>query len=407
MMLGETEYRHQVESDIAPFRDILLGLFFVTVGMLFDPRALAALWPWVLAAVAAILLFKTVLVLGLARLFGLNTGDALRTGLVLSQVGEFAFALLLQGEQYELFDARAQQVVLASVVFTMLLAPLIVRHNHAIARRLVPGYARLRPADLDAFQSELCHEGGHVIVCGYGRSGQNLAWMLEREEIPSIALDLDPVRVRDARDAGKPVIYGDATRREVLEAVGVTRARALAIGFNDVPAALRILEASRHLRPDMPVIVRTVDDAHLERLMAAGATEVVPESLEGSLMMGSHLLLLLDVPVSRLVRHVREVRRDRYRLLRGFFRGEDVLEEERAPVERLHSVALTPDAHAVGKRLGELGLESLGVTVSAVRRGGIRGPQPDAQMKLRAADVLVLYGAPEALDNAEKLLLEG
>jgi CPA2 family monovalent cation:H+ antiporter-2 len=205
------------------------------------------------------------------------------------------------------------------------------------------------------------------------------------------------------------VAYGDATRRDVLEAAGLHRARALAVSFNDVAAALKILEVTRHVRPDMPVIVRTMDDADLERLMSAGATEVVPESLEGSLMMGSHLLLLLGVPVSHIVHQVRDVRRDRYRILRGFFHGQDRFEEKETPAyqERLHSVALPEGAHAVDKLLAELHLDEAGVQVSAVRRGGIRGPEPGPETRLKAGDVLVLYGAPEALEDAEKILLEG
>ena len=164
------------------------------------------------------------------------------------------------------------------------------------------------------------------------------------------------------------------------------------------------------VRPDMPVIVRTMDDAALDRLKAAGATEVVPESLEGSLMMGSHLLLLMGVPVSRIVRYVRDVRTDRYRMLRGFFHGEDIYDdgkEKQAYQERLHSVTLPPGANAVGKLIADLHLEESGVSVSAVRRGGIRGPEPAPETKLSAGDVLVLFGAPEALEEAEKILLGG
>ena len=232
---------------------------------------------------------------------------------------------------------------------------------------------------------------------------------LEQEGIPSLALDLDPVRVRDARDAGKPVVYGDVTRRDVLEAAGLHRATALALSFHDTSAALKILETTRMVRPDMPVIVRTMDDANLDRLNAAGATEVVPESLEGSLMMGSHLLLLMGVPVSRIVRHVRDVRTDRYRMLRGFFHGEDLDDGKntQAYQERLHSITLPAGAHAVGKLIADLELEKAGVSVSAVRRGGIRGPQPAPETRLATGDVLVLYGAPEALEQAEKILLEG
>jgi CPA2 family monovalent cation:H+ antiporter-2 len=215
--------------------------------------------------------------------------------------------------------------------------------------------------------------------------------------------------VRDARDAGKPVVYGDADRRDVLEAAGLHGARALVVSFNNVASALRILEITHHVRPDMPVIVRTMDDAELERLKTAGATEVVPESLEGSLMMGSHLLMLLGVPVSRIVHQVRDVRRDRYRMLRGFFHGMYEYEEDavHAYQERLHSIALPPRAKAVGSRISDLHLEEIGVTVSAVRRGSIRGPEPAPDTKLMAGDVLVLYGTPEALEQAELALLGG
>lgn len=409
MMMGETEYRHQVEGDILPFRDILLGLFFITIGMMLNLGAVRALWPWILLCVTAIIFFKALLILGLGRLFVMETGVALRTGLVLSQVGEFAFALFLPASQFHLFSEQVAQIVLASVILSMMAAPLIVRYNGTIAKRLVPGYTHHRESNLDVIRAEATGANRHVIVCGYGRSGQNLAWMLEQEGIPHLALDLDPVRVRDARDAGKPVAYGDATRRDVLEAAGLHRATALAISFFDAPAALKILETTRMVRPDMPVIVRTMDDADLERLKAAGATEVVPESLEGSLMMGSHLLLLMGVPVSRIVRHVRDVRTDRYRMLRGFFHGEDVDEgqDPNAYQERLHSITVPAGAHAVGKLIAELHLEEAGVSVSAVRRGGIRGPEPSPETQLSAGDVLVLYGAPEALEQAEKILLEG
>jgi len=409
MMMGETEYRHQVEGDILPFRDILLGLFFVTIGMMLDLSVMLELWPWVLVSVAAIIVFKTLLVFGLGKLFAMETGVALRTGLVLSQVGEFAFALILLANQHQLLCARTSQIVLASIILSMMLAPLIVRYNGRIAKRWVPGYMRAREGDLGVIRAEAVGANKHVIICGYGRSGQNLAWMLEQEGIPSLALDLDPVRVRDARDAGKPVVYGDVARRDVLEAAGLHRATALAISFYNTPAALKILEITRHVRPDMPVIVRTMDDADLDRLKAAGATEVVPESLEGSLMMGSHLLLLMGVPGSRIMRHVRNVRTDRYRMLRGFFHGEDLDDgkDARAYQERLHSIELPAGAYAVGKLIAELHLEEAGVSVSAVRRGGIRGPEPSPETKLAAGDVLVLFGTPEALAQAEKILLEG
>lgn len=408
LLIGETEYRHQVEVDILPFRDILLGLFFVTTGMLLDIRVVVALLPWVLLVLTLIVLVKGALIYGLGRWFGVEPGVALRTGLVLSAGGEFSFALLTQAARSDVLTGQPAQVILAAVVLSIVLAPLVIRYNGDIARRLFPSYSERREADLDAIRAEAQTTRPDVIICGYGRSGQNLAFMLSQEGIPVLALDLDPVRVRDARDAGEPVVYGDCARRDVLDAAGVQTARALAITFTDTPAELRILEITRTLRPDMPVIVRTKDDADLERLNAAGATEVVPESLEGSLMIASHVLLLLDVAVSHIVRRVAEVRRDRYRMLRGFFHGTDIAEEGGEAYQmRLHSVALPSGAFAVGRLLADLKLRERGVMVTAVRRGGIRGPEPAPYTRLEAGDVLVLYGTPESLHVAENALLRG
>jgi len=410
MLLGETEYRHQVEGDILPFRDMLLGLFFVTVGMLLNLPAVAQFWNWVLLCVFAIVFFKAVLIAALGKLFKLETGVAIRTGLVLAQGGEFSFALVVQAEKYKVLQGDVIQVVLAAVLLSMALAPIIIRYNGLLARKIAPGYQLVRTSNLDRIREEADVADRHVIICGYGRSGQNLAWMLEQEGIPSLALDLDPVRVRDARDAGKPVAYGDAARRDVLEAAGLSRASALTISFNDVPTAMRILNITRDVRPDMPVVVRTVDDVNLDLLYEAGATEVVPESLEGSLMIGSHVLLLLGAPMSHIVTQVRKARNEQYRMLRGFFHGQDPdnPEEARAYHARLHSITLLDDAYAVGHTLDELSLkDKADVLVTAVRRGGIRGPQPAPETRLVAGDVLVLYGTPEALEVAEKLLLEG
>jgi CPA2 family monovalent cation:H+ antiporter-2 len=408
LMIGETEYRHQVESDILPFRDMLLGLFFVTIGMSLDLAVVRSQWMWVSLSLAAILVIKTLLVLAAGRAFRLEMGVALRTGLVLAQGGEFGFALILQAQHFHILEGRYDQVLLAAMVLSMLIAPLVIRYNGRMVKRLMPGYRERRESNLDAIRASAGEAHDHVIICGYGRSGQNLAWMLKEEAIDSLGLDLDPVRVRDARDAGERVLYGDSARRDVLLAAGLQHARALVISFVDSSTALRMLEITRQLRPDMPVIVRTMDDRDLERLKAAGATEVVPESLEGSLMMGSHLLMLLGVPVTHIVRQVRNVRAGRYRMLRGFFHGSAGVDDtEESYRERLHSVTLLAQARAVGKRLDELPLAEIGAEVTAVRRGGISGPQPAADTQLMAGDVLVLYGTPEALEQAEKVLLEG
>jgi len=409
MMIGETQYRHQVESDILPFRDILLGLFFITVGMRLNPASIVDYWYWVAIGVASLLVIKTALIMLLGRMFGMETGSAFRTGLVLSQCGEFGFAILVLAQSYSMLSEPVSQVVLSVIIFSMMLAPLIVRFNGHIAKRVVPNYMQAREHNLDVIREEAILQWGHVIVCGFGRSGQNLVWLLKQENIQSLALDLDPVRVRDARDAGEVVVFGDSTRRDVLEAAGLERASAMAISFRDMPAAIKILEVTRTIRPEMPVIVRTVDDVDINRLMEAGATEVVPESLEGSLMIGSHMLLLMGVPVSRIVKMVRSVREDQYKMLRGFFHGEG-FEDSKQPEayhERLHTVLLTDDAYAVGRSLAELGLDHMNVGVTAIRRSGIQGPQPAPTTRLLSGDGVVVFGSPEAIEQAEKRILEG
>lgn len=411
MMLGETEFRHQVEADIRPFRDVLLGMFFITMGMLLDVRALPGIWEWVLGLALATLLLKALLVTGLVRAGGMELGVAVRTGVVLAVGGEFGFALLALALHGGLLAPEHIQIVLSAVLITMMVSPLLIRYNGAVAKRLcAASYGTDRARQREEVEQGAHALERHVIICGYGRVGQGLAHALEQDGIPYLALDLDPARVREAREAGDPVRYGDSARREILLAAGLERARLLVVSFDDAAATLKILQHTRELRPDMPVLVRTRDDTHLELFQQAGATEVVPETLEAGLMLVFHTLLLLGVPLSRIVRRVRDVRADRYRLLRGYFHGEDILEEaqeDEAMHPRLHAVTLADGAYAVGRRLAELDLEGAGVTVTAVRRGGIRGPQPGPDTQLRAGDVLVLYGRPEDLERAEERLLAG
>ncbi len=410
MLLGETEFRHQVEADIRPFRDVLLGLFFVTIGMLLDLASLPDIIHWVLLLVAAIIIFKVVLVTALSRLLGAAPGIALRTGIVLAQGGEFGLALLTLALAEGALAPGASQIVLAAIIITMLLSPFLIASNGTIAKRFYSeSYLGNRESQVIEMEGHTERLEQHVVICGYGRIGQNIARFLDQEGFNYIALDLDPVRVRDARAAGEQVFYGDSTHIENLGAAGIGRAKVLVISFDDISRTTKILEQVKRLWPDLPVLVRTRDDANLDVLQQAGATEVVPETLEASLMLVSHLLLLLDVPVSRIVRNVQEVRSSRYQMLRGFFHGQETesLEEASAFRERLQSVELPKAAYAVGRALGTLKLRESGVIVTAVRRGGIKGHQPEPDMVLQAEDILVLYGSPEDLAHAETLLLQG
>jgi CPA2 family monovalent cation:H+ antiporter-2 len=410
MMLAETEYRHQVEADIRPFRDVLLGLFFITIGMLLNPAIVARHWALVLAAVVGISLFKIGLIAVASRRLGSDNNAALRTGLVLAQGGEFGFALLSLGLAQGIMRPQLAELGLAVIVISMLMGPFLIRYNRQLADRIFP---ESELEDHDRLQHDIgrhqVHLENHVIIIGYGRVGQNVARLIEPEGFEFVALDLDPLRVRHAREAGDPVYYGDGTNRDVLRAAGIERARVLVISYFKVSTALKILEHVKKMRPDLPVLVRTRDDAELERLQAAGATEVIPETLESSLMLASHLLHVLHVPMSHILRKIQEVRTHRYSLLRSVFRGQDAvpIDPSHAFREQLHTVTLEKGANGVTRTLAEMDLKSLGVVVTALRREGVVGRQPPGVTVLKEGDVVVLWGTPEKLQDAEDRLLRG
>ncbi len=409
MLISETEYRYQVEDDIKPFRDVLLGLFFVTIGMKLDIAQVYGNLLWVAVVLAMLIAFKALLIAGLSRLFGSDTGAALRTGLDLAQGGEFGFVLLSLPASLYLVPGPHLQTVLAAMVLSMLAAPFVIERSERIVRHFSGAEWMVRAMELHNVAVQSMAVNKHVVVCGYGRSGQHLARLLGVEKISFIALDSDPARVREAAAAGEHVVYGDAARREVLIAAGIMRASALVVSVADTVLALRVLEHVRSVRPDLPVVVRTFDDVDLEHLRDAGASEVVPEIMEGSLMLASHTLVLLGVPLNRVLRRIRDTRAQRYSLLRGFFHGaSDELEDAAQGEQRLlHSVLITPGAAAIGKTLTELDLAGCRVEVKAVRRPGIvaQAPQPGAHIE--AGDVLVLYGAELDCAAAEIRVMQG
>ena len=406
MLISETEYRYQVEEDIKPFRDVLLGLFFITIGMMLDLGEarihVVALVALLVVPVAA----KLGLVVVLARLFGSPLATALRTGIYLAQAGEFALVMLSLALTHRLLSPDFMRTILASMILSMLLAPLLIGYANTWVRKLTANDWLARAAEMTQVAALTMARQGHVIVCGYGRSGQNLTRLLEREDITYLALDSDPQRVREAAD-GTSVIYGDASRRETLVSAGIAKSRAVVITFADTPTALKILHHVQHLRPELPVIVRTRDDSELDRLFAAGATEVIPEVLEGSLMLASHSLLVLGVPLNRVLTRIRTIREERYGLFRGFFHGaSDFADAAENLQPRLHTVLLNERAHAIGRSLDDLGVGGF-VEVTGVRRRGARSVAPDAQWRFEPGDAVVLLGKPVDLDRAEKRLLDG
>lgn len=407
ILISETEYKHQVEADIRPFHDVLLGLFFITIGMLLDWRPVAAHWGLVLVLVTLPVLFKLLLVTALARFFGATTGVALRTGLYLAQAGEFGFVLLTLARAHDLVPPALLNPILASMVLSMLATPFIIQWSNRIVMKLVASEWMMQSLQMTTIARKSINAHQHVIICGYGRCGQNLARMLEQENIPYMALDLDPDRVRQAAAAGDSVVFGDAARLQALIAAGLGRASAVVITYLDVPNATKVLGSVRSHAPQVPVIVRTHDDHDLERLQAAGATEVVPETLESSLMLASHALALVGVPMRRVIRIVQEQRDARYNLLRGYFHGADDSSMAEMEQERLSTITLPLGARALGHALSTLRLAGQGVRVVSLRRGNGRIIDPATDPALEDGDTLVLSGRPEPLAMAEEILLKG
>jgi len=407
MLIAETEYRYQVEEDIKPFRDVLLGLFFVSVGMYLNLAIVADHLAWVLLLLIGPVLAKLVLIVLLARAFQSPLATALRTGFYLAQAGEFAIVLLALSTDLHILDATFPQLVLAAMVLSMLAAPFMIQLAEPLVRRMTANDWLARAAQVTQIAARTISRQDHVIVCGYGRSGQNLARLLEAEGIPFLALDSDPQRVAEAATGGGNVVYADAGRREALTAAGLQKARAVAITFADTAVAIKILHHVQHTRPEVPVIVRTFDDNELDRLLKAGAAEVVPETLEGSLMLASHSLLLMGVPLNRVLARIQAVREERYSIFRGFFHGAtDAADAEENLQPRLHSVLLSERSTAVGKSLAEIELNGR-VEINSVRRRGARATAPASDFRFEAGDVLVLLGKPGDLAFAERRLLRG
>lgn len=407
VLVSETEFRHQVGTDIRPFHDVLLGLFFITIGMMLDWHILLEQWALVLGLLVVPLLLKAAIILLLARGMGATTGEAMRTGLYLAQAGEFGFVLLSLTQEHGLVRPALMNPILAAMVLSMLATPFLILYSNRIVMKLVASDWLHQSLQMTGIARKSIDTSKHVIICGYGRCGQNLARMLEAEGIPYMALDLDPDRVRQAAAAGDSVVYGDATRLQALMAAGLVRASAVAVTYLDIPAALKVLANTRSHAPQVPVVVRTQDDMHLDQLRVAGATEVVPEAIEGSLMLAGHALALVGVPMRRVIRLVQDQREARYQLLRGYFHGADDDTGHERDQARLVTITLPPGAQTLGRPLEEMALHAMGVQVVNLRHGNGRMSIPEDHTVLMAGDTLVLSGHPTALASAQDKLLRG
>jgi CPA2 family monovalent cation:H+ antiporter-2 len=319
MLISETVYRHQVEGDIRPFRDILLGLFFVTVGMLLDIHYVLANAHKLLLAVVLLIAGKALVMLIVTRIARTPLVASLRTAAQLAQAGEFGLVLIELARQLKLINDSAFQITLSAMLISMFIAPFLIARAARLSGDMGRGDWAHRATVVHDIAVHSIDLGEHVVICGYGRTGGRIAEFLAIENIPFIALDVDPQRIADARAEGDNVVFGNADRREVLQAAGIARARAVVVTYPDAHSAERVVRIVRATRPDIPIVVRTTDDKDVARLKAAGATEVIPEVLESSLLIAAETLVQTGIPMKKAILHVRAARAERYASLRDFY----------------------------------------------------------------------------------------
>lgn len=409
MMLSETEYRHQIEVDIRPFQDILLGLFFITVGMLLDLGAILPKLHWIILVTLLLLITKTLIISVLSYAFGAPAGVSFRTGVVLNQGGEFGFALLTLSLTYNVIPQDTVQIVLSSVVLSMMVTPWLISNNGRWAKIIFhSSYLSNRHKIVQRIEKRSQALSNSIIICGYGRIGQNISRFIEEKNHQYIALDLDPRRIQEAQDAGETVVYGDPTHKEILQAAGIDKARVILITIKNSSAVKKIIHQVRNLRNDIPILVRSIDEDKLDAFYAAGATDVIPETLESSIIMASHLLIHLDIPLNEITRDIANARKDRYKFLRGYFPGEEASHAESGHIiEHMNTLVLHPGSHAIGLKIDDINLDGRNIVFTALRRGGIRGKQPVADLVLKENDILVMYAKPEDLEFIKVELMTG
>lgn len=410
MLISETEYKFQVEDDIRPFRDILMGFFFITVGMKLELSVLSSSFGMVATLFLLVVVIKGLIVFGVSKRMKHASKDSLKTALYLAQGGEFGFVLLALASKTNLriISNEVEQAAIAAILLSMLVAPFIIENSTRIVSKFVKSAWDFQAVDLQKILVEGMNKIDHVLILGYGRSGQVVARILDDTDVKYFALDLDAERVHEACEAGEPVAFGDAKQKEILTAAGILRAKAVIITQDDYHETERILSSVMALAPTIPVIVRSVDDGNIASLREQGADEVVCEVMEGSVVLASQALLNVGIPFNKVMRQMRAVREGQYSLLRGFFRGsssDETLDEEQQ--ERLLSIALPEGSFAIGMRTEDLPLAEFGVKLRAIRRRAGKHNQPLVDFILETDDVLVTLGKPDSLTRLETWLLQG
>jgi len=424
LMLGETEFRHQIEIDIRPFREVLLGLFFIIVGSFLDLKVLPNIWLQVLVILGTLIVTKTIIIILVVKIFSkLSLDTAFKTGIILAQGGEFGFVALTEAINHNIISPEQKSVIFAAVVISIMLAPLLIRFNNKITELFVKN-CEISPTynPIQILTNHASNVQDHVIICGFGRVGQILARFLEQEKINWLALDLDPTLLHKSSIAGENVFYGDVSKPEVLLAAGVSKARMVVLSFADEVVNLEIVKYLRSMRLDFQIFVRTKDDSNLQAFEEAGATEVVPEILEGSIMLASHLLFALGVPTARIINKVKRTHNNRYEMLRHLYKGKEednLLEAEDDARRSLQSIIVQEGSAAINQTIehffeedqtpednNEEPKESNGYSFKYIIRNGKRYENPLPNTIILEQDVLVVLATSEEKAIIEEQLLK-
>lgn len=407
MMLGESRYRHQLEADIRPFRDILMGLFFVTVGMQLNLLYVLSNGFLIIGALVGLLVLKIAVVAISAQCMGERKQDAIACAIMLWQMGEFGFVLIALGGKHQLLTSDQTSFLIALGVFSMALTPFLIDKTPIILKRL--GVLDHASMALESEPKSSMLYTNHVVICGFSRVGQIIARFLKPEAIEYVAVESNPILVQEGKAAGEPVIFGHVKQKDILKCAGVDRARLVIITFTEFEETQIVIDAIKQVAPEVKILIRTKDDSQLERLKDLGVTEVVPETLEASLMLVSHVLSMSGVPMGRIVRRVSKERRNRYPFLQSFFTGDnkDTDDSHSERLEYLHVIAIPDKAYAVNKKISELSLAKRKVSIKALRREDREIDTPCDQTLLLANDILVLQGKPRRVERVEHYLLDG
>lgn len=408
MLLSETEYRFQVEDDIRPFRDILLGFFFITVGMKLDVQALIGGWRQVLMLLVILLILKALVVFAIAFKMRHSVADSLKTALYLAQGGEFGFVMLAISSQINMVSLELEQAATAAVLLSMIIAPFVLGSSDALVGRLAKSSWDMKSLDLHSMLVETMSKSDHVLIVGFGRGGQTVGRVLAQEDIPYFALDLDIARVQVARSAGEPVSFGDAKRREVLEAAGLGRAKMVVVTLNNMHETQHVLDNVLSMYPNMPVYVRATNDDYVKTFTDMGAEEAVSDTKETGLVLAGYAMLGNGASYRHVYQTMANIRHSRYAALEGLFVGSD--DEagfgENGETVR-HAFPLAAEAYAVGKTVGTLPMAAYGIKLLFVRRRTGRIENPDASFTLEGGDVLVVAGKKEEIISFENWSLQG